>query len=85
MGHDGARPARRELRGDARRDRRLRRCDGRRQVDVDEDAPEPTSDQEPQRRGLFGKRTKKKVEEVIEEVEEPDKTAIPSWLKSRFK
>ena len=53
--------------------------------DVEEDASEPDSDQTPQRRGLFGKRPKKKVDEVIEEMEEPDKTAIPSWLKSRFK
>jgi len=52
--------------------------------EVDEDAS-PKEDQTQQKRGLFGKRNKKKVEEVVEDIEEPDKTAIPSWLKSRFK
>ena len=31
------------------------------------------------------KKKKKEVEEVVVEEEEPNKTAIPSWLKSRFK
>jgi cell division protein FtsZ len=52
--------------------------------EVDEDVSSK-EDQTQQKRGLFGKRNKKKVEEVVEEIEEPDKTAIPSWLKSRFK
>ena len=53
--------------------------------EVEDENEEPKEEPAPPRRGLFGKRKQKKVEEEVEEVEEPDKTAIPSWLKSRFK
>jgi cell division protein FtsZ len=50
---------------------------------VEEETEEPKEEPKPEKPSKKGKKKNKKQEPVVEE--EPSKTSIPSWLKSRFK